>query len=134
MTLARVSVTGIPPVSWVSILRLNSSLYIKAQDLKVLIDRAIKKTLPILMSRKVNAGVVIENVLLVTWVRIYEKKKPEPSENPSGFPLGSAYISSHTSPFVTIQIQYSSSSINQNLNHWEQWRKKWKRTHYKSWY
>ena len=51
--------------------------------------------------RKDNTGIVIENVCMVTRVWIYGEIQPEPS----GFPLGSGYISSYIPPLFTIQIQ-----------------------------
>ena len=33
-----------------------------------------ESTFPLLISRKVNAGVFIENVCIVTWVGIYDEK------------------------------------------------------------
>ena len=46
-----------------------------------------ESTLPILISRKDNTGVVIENVCIVTQVGIYNEIQPEPLGNPSRFAL-----------------------------------------------
>ena len=60
-----------------------------------------ESTLPILIYRKVNAGVVIENVCIVTRVGIY-----------NGNPLGKGYISPCIPPLATIQFQYWKLNLN----------------------
>ena len=50
---------------------------------------------------------VIENVCIVTRVKVYDEISPEPS----GFPSGSGDISLYTPPVVTIQLHSNDHDI-----------------------
>ena len=73
-----------------------------------LLEQYGESTLSILISQE-GAEVEIENVCIVTQVRIYNKIYPEPLGYPLGFalgfPSGSGYLSPYIPPLVTIQIQ-----------------------------
>ena len=93
-------------------LTLNLNLLGNIYRIAQLSEQYRESTLPILISRKGNAGVVIENVGIVTQVVIIMKYSLSPREIPRashlGFPSCTGYISSHIPPLVAIQIQYCS--------------------------